>query len=241
VIFKRLKIRTSDRPNAATGPGEALAMEDQPLWDNLVRSLKDDFPNTQRQGCPQGEILHLLAIRELKLGDARQWLHHLGSCSACYNEFLALSHQAKRRFRMRALAIAAALLLACVALVTWNRNQGERDHGVRTAVLDLRNYSTLRTAESPGRPAEQPLVASRNATEIILYLPLGSIEDTYEVEVQDVETQRVILRSSGIALIKDHATVFQTKLNLPELPVGNYLFALRKTGTAWSKYRLVLH
>lgn len=181
-----------------------------------------------------------MAARELKLNDARQWLHHLGSCSACYNEFLALNRQAKKHFRVRVLAVAAALLLACVALITWNRSQPEKDHAIQTAVLDLRNYSTLRASESPGGSAEQPLVAPRSASKITLYLPLGSNEGTYEVEVQDGETQKVLLRSSGAALIKDHATVFQTELSLPELPVGKYLFALRKTGAAWSRYELVV-
>src|SRR5437899_9684989 len=119
-------------------------MEDQSLWQELVRSLKNDFPNAGRQGCPPPEVLHALAFRRLKLADGRHWLPHLASCSTCFNEFLALKHGARKRLRMRILAIAATLLLACAALFTWSRSQAERDRTVQAAVLDLRQYSTVR-------------------------------------------------------------------------------------------------
>lgn len=215
-------------------------MEDQPLWQKLVRSLKEDFPNAGRQGCPPSEVLHSLAFRRLKLTEAKPWLAHLGSCSACFNEFLVLKQEVRKRLRMKILAIAAALLLASVVLITWNRSHIERGSALQAAVLDLRKYSSLRDLANSSFSSERPLAAPGNAVAITLYLPLGSLEGKYELEIQSIDTQKTLLKNSGTALIKDHATILQTRLNLPDLPAGNYLLALRPQGMAWSQYRLVV-
>jgi hypothetical protein len=71
-----------------------LSKEEARIIDLLARGLSRDFPNPQRAGCPDSEVLRGIAFRELRLTEVQQWLDHLGSCSPCYQEFTVLRKEA---------------------------------------------------------------------------------------------------------------------------------------------------
>ena len=58
--------------------------EEKGLLDLLGRGLSREFPNPQRVGCPDSEVLRGIAFRKLRLADAEPCLEHLSSCSPCF-------------------------------------------------------------------------------------------------------------------------------------------------------------
>jgi hypothetical protein len=73
---------------------EELSNEEVQLLDLLARGLSREFPNPQRAGCPDSAVLRGIAFRELRLAEVHEWLDHLSSCSACYQEFTVLHKEA---------------------------------------------------------------------------------------------------------------------------------------------------
>ena len=54
-----------------------------------------DFPNPTRQGCPQDDVLRLLAEQPKQVEDSV--LDHITSCSPCYTTYSAFLHRMKAR------------------------------------------------------------------------------------------------------------------------------------------------
>src|SRR5215472_3489093 len=131
--------------------------DEKRILDVLGRGLLKDFPNPERIGCPDTDVLKRIASHEMPLSDAEKWLDHLGSCSPCYADFKRLQKANESRRRQMVLALAAGILLAVAVtgwLHRWNPNLT-----AQTAVLDLRDRSISRGAEA--NPAEPPLEISR--------------------------------------------------------------------------------
>ena len=117
----------------------------------------------------------------MPLSEAEKWLDHLGSCSPCYADFRRFAEAHAWRRRRTLLAVAAGILLA-VAVTGWAMlNKRIENLVTQTAVLDLRDRSPARGAEV--NPAEPPLEIARSTSHLKLYLPLGSNEGDYEIEI----------------------------------------------------------
>ncbi len=68
--------------------------EDQ--WNRLQRKyqkgVQDSYPNPERRGCPETEVLRNLAVRSARLEDIdedQEW-KHVVHCASCYQEYLEL-------------------------------------------------------------------------------------------------------------------------------------------------------
>ena len=57
------------------------------------KHLAEDFPNPTRQGCPQDDVLRLLAEQPTKVDDSV--LDHITLCSPCYMTYSAFLQQIK--------------------------------------------------------------------------------------------------------------------------------------------------
>ena len=90
--------------------------------------LQGEFPNPDRSGCPDKEILRAIAARKLSLEQVVEWVDHVGFCSPCYVEYDALRRQVVNRRWMRFGAIAAGIAIV-VALGIWAWFGGWRQHG----------------------------------------------------------------------------------------------------------------
>ena len=108
---------------------------------------------------------------------------------------------------------------------------------VQTAVLDLRSRSIPRGTEP--NPGEQPLEVSRGVRHLNVYLPLGSAEGPYEVRIATT-TGRAVFTTEGVASLKDGVTSIQAAVDLSSTSSGQYVFQVRRPGSEWNSYPLML-
>jgi len=63
------------------------------------KHLAEDFPNPTRQGCPQDDVLRLLAEQPTKVEDSV--LDHITLCSPCYTTYSRFLQQMKAKHSNR--------------------------------------------------------------------------------------------------------------------------------------------
>jgi hypothetical protein len=215
---------------------EELNTDEQRVLDLLTQGLSREFPNPQRVGCPDSSVLTGIAFRKLRLAEVEPWLEHLGSCSPCFQEFTELRKQATtRRRRTQAWLAVAAVLMFAVAGWLWMRTQ----HSVQpteTAVLDLREFSAGR-GQNPTQTDQRPLEIQRSAKHLILALPIGSKEGTYDIAILS-ESGAQILGTTGTAQLQDHIVSLRADVDVGGVPPGLYFLALRQPGLEWTRYPL---
>ena len=204
----------------------------------MGRGLLKEFPNPNRTGCPGSDVLKKIASHEMPLSEAEKWFDHLGSCSPCYSDFSQLRKAYELRKKRTLLAVAATILIAA-GIGGWALLQKHNEALVaETVVLDLRNRSVARGAEPNVR--EQPLTISNAATQWEIYLPLGSSDGPYDIRVATA-TGNVIFTAKGIASLKDGITSLHIAVNLSSISSGQYVFQVRRSGSEWNSYPLLLH
>jgi hypothetical protein len=59
------------------------------------KHLAEDFPNPTRQGCPQDDVLRLLAEQPTKVEESV--LDHITLCSPCYSTYSRFLQQLKAK------------------------------------------------------------------------------------------------------------------------------------------------
>jgi hypothetical protein len=211
--------------------------DEKRILDALGRGLRKEFPNPERVGCPGSDVLKKIASHEMPLPEAEKWLDHLTSCSPCYADFSQFQAADQRRHTRTLLAIAASILIV-VCLAGWAFfHKTKESITFQTAVLDLRNRSLPRGSEPS--PAEPPLEVNRAATQWNIYLPLGSSEGPYEVRLATPSGES-ILNARVNAELNDHIISLHVAVNLSEVQPGRHLMQVRKTGSEWSFYPLLL-
>jgi len=213
---------------------EEFNREEKRVLDLLAQGLSREFPNPQRVGCPDASVLRGIAFRKLRLEEVDKWLDHLSSCSPCYQEFTELRNEAaSQRRRMRAWIAVAAVLVFAVAGWLWVRIH----HSVQppeTAVLDLRELSVAR-GQNPSQTNQYPLEISRSAKHLILDLPIGSKEGSYDVALLS-ESGNQIQSASGTAQLQNHVVTLRADIDVSSVQPGLYLLALRQPGLEWTRY-----
>ena len=212
--------------------------DERRILDVLGRGLLKEFPNPERTGCPGSDVLKKIASREMPLPQADKWLDHLGSCSPCYRDFLQFQAANRARRKRTLLAIAASILIVA-SLVGWVlvRQQKQQPLVAQTAVLDLRNRSVPRGTEPD--PDEPPLELNRAATSWNIYLPLGSSEGFYDVQLV-TSSGRSLLAVSNTARVENGITSLQVVADLSSATPGRYTLQIRRSGLEWSTYVLAI-
>ena len=205
--------------------------------DVLGRGLLKEFPNSERSGCPDSDVLKRIAHKTMPLTEAEKWLDHLGSCSPCYKDFSELRKVREVQRRRTLLAIAASILVAVgIAGRVLIRRHNE-PLVAPTAVVDLRNSSVSRSPEL--NPEEKPLELRRGFSQLNIYLPLGSPEGVCEVRIVTASGDS-LLNTGGTARLKDGITSLLVR-GKPTLPRhGQCTLQIRKPPAEWSSYPLVL-
>ena len=206
------------------------------MLEILRQGLATEFPNPERIGCPGNALLKGIAQGKVSLTEAEPWLDHLGSCSPCFQEFKEFRRQsAIRRRRVLAWVATAALVLFAVGGWQWVRARRSLE-ATDTAVLDLRERSAAR-GQSQSQASQEPLEISRKTKHLILDLPIGSKEGTYDVSLFS-ETGDQILGATGMAQLHDHTTDLRVDFDLRGIRAGPYSLALRQPGLEWSQYSI---
>lgn len=173
----------------------------------------------------------------MPLSEADKWLDHLGSCSPCYADFKRFQETHEWRRRRMLLAVAAGVLVG-LSVTGWALLHKRSDNlTAQTAVLDLRERSHARGIET--NPNEQPLELSLKVSELIILLPLGSSEGTYDVRVATLSDKTVFV-VGGNATLEDQVTSLKIALRLSSLSRGKYLLQIRRRESEWTTYPLIL-
>jgi hypothetical protein len=72
-----------------------------------------DFPNPERTGCPDPDVLDGMSRRRVEMTQSQ--LHHITHCSPCLQTFLSVREEIRKRRAVRlkiAAAVGAAIAIA---------------------------------------------------------------------------------------------------------------------------------
>lgn len=213
---------------------EEFSIEEQRILDLLDRGLSQDFPNPGRVGCPGPSLLRGIAQHKVPLSQADRWLNHLSSCSPCFQDFRMHHAEAvvgKRRVFQMALATAALVLIIIGGLLlVRSRAPLER----ATVTIDLRQHAIAR-GENQADTGQPPLELSRRTRHLVLDLPIGSKEGSYEVGLLGGGGEE-IRSTRGVAQLENHLVILSADIDLAGVSPGSYLLGVRQPGLEWSRY-----
>jgi hypothetical protein len=213
---------------------EEFNAEEKRMLDLLSKGLSQEFPNPQRVGCPDSAMLKSIALHKIPLADADPWLDHFSSCSPCFQEFTRFRKEAlHRRRRTQVWLAAAAVLLFAVVGWLWVRTRPSVQTSA-TVVLDLRERSLAR-GENPTDAKEVALEIPRTARHLVMDLPIGSKEGSYDLALLN-EAGDEVSRATGTATFEDHIVILRADIDIRNLSPGFYFLGLRQLGPEWSRY-----
>lgn len=198
--------------------------------------FSNSFPNPKREGCPSREVIEAIARGKGDPAQQRDFFVHMSRCSPCFNDFARFRRVAQRQRRLKAIGIAAIIIIICLA--SWfvvKTRRGASSH--YAAVFDLNSRLMFRGAGGGGAESKGPIVLRRGIADLTLYLPPGSRTGPYEVGVL-TESANVLITAPGAASVKGAHTALTARLDLTHLNSGNYLLGIRPPGVEWSYYPL---
>jgi hypothetical protein len=138
-----------------------------------------------------------------------------------------------RRRRVLTLVATAAVLLFALGGWLWVRVR----HSVQTAdtaVLDLRERSVAR-GQNSSDTSQAPLEIPRTTKHLVLDLPIGSNEGTYDVGLIG-GTSDELLHATGTAELRDHINRLQVDVDLSSIRSGDYSLGIRQPNLEWARY-----
>ena len=233
------------RPKAVT------PTQDDEIWGQLRQSLREQFPNPQRNGCPRIEVLKRLAQGGTSLNEAEEWLDHFSQCSPCFRDFEELQLREKNRRKVIWAFAATAAIALSSSLALWLIYNHEKAMNAKahvdstgsrvahvqqvrppTVSLHLEDVSTNRGADSESAASVPRL--PRGLISLFIYLPAGSEAGTYEIEILRQHTNSAALaKFEGIVQVENSAAVLRATPDLSGLEPGNYVLAFRPLGGWW--------
>jgi hypothetical protein len=240
VIFGKRHDSGSAVPHSKENLTDSLPNEERMFWEASRNLLDHDFPNPGRCGCPEPDVLQRIATGKMNLSEVKPWLAHLGSCSSCFKDVQEFQQRNQRPKRILPIiaALLAAILLLGLGLVAVIGVLREPSRQPQASILDLRIYPAIRSGEDENLRLRQPLLIQRHRQKIKVYLPLGSSEGTYEIQILSPTTHEMLITAFAEAHIIEHQTILPAELNLDSLHSGNYLLAVRREYADWAYYSL---
>jgi hypothetical protein len=103
-----------------------------------------------------------------------------------------------------------------------------------TVVLDLRERSLAR-GENPTDAKEVALEIPRTARHLIMDLPIGSKEGSYELALLN-EAGDEVLRATGTATLENQIVILRADIDIGNVSAGLYFLGVRQPGLEWSRY-----
>jgi hypothetical protein len=244
--------------------------EDGRFLELLDRELAEEFPNPNRSGCPDPELLQRLARHQVPIPEIDPWIDHLGSCSECFADFnrLKLARWGSRRQRFILYGAAACILLASAGLLWRQLSRGREistpvagtaatnppvvsgDRGGRQDVAStgadrkpfevMLNLTRSTTRGEKSTSGSQMIRVPARLLECRMTLPLGSSDGLYYVQVQRAVQSEVLKTGQGNATIQDGDVRLDVKLDLSNMPAGGYLLSYRHARESWHRVPIVI-
>lgn len=103
-----------------------------------------------------------------------------------------------------------------------------------TATLDLRERAVAR-GENPAETNQTPLELSREARHLVLDLPIGGKEGSYEVGLLGGSGEE-IRRATGIAQLQNGTVILKADIDFADVSPGLYFLGVRQAGLDWTRY-----
>jgi len=220
-------------------PDDKLSRSEERRFLELGRRVfAEHSPNPTRTGCPPQDTLRAMAFRYKRLAAADLPLQHLTICSHCFQDYTRFRRQAINQMVFKsALAAAIAIVVIGAAVLAgvgrgWFQRPAEP---LIAATLDLRLLSPTRGAG----PAEGPVpTLPRGRLQVRVQLPVGSEDGAYVVAIS--QSGRVRQSAQGVASNQAGVTAMTVQVDSRSLSPGQYIFGVRRVGSAWQEYPLRL-
>jgi hypothetical protein len=199
-----------------------MAKDDEQL-DFFQKIFLEAHPNPERKGCPGPEALKTMA-RQTRPGSHPNE-GHLGECSPCFAEYLALRQERKRLLRLRILSAAVAASLLVVSFLGFYflmlRARPVTDIAEIVRTVDLSEKGTLRGAGGSNILEAVSLPAA--LVRVIVILPKMSGPGAYVISVsRDQNSQDMLSHGNGLAQGDDKRRVVSVLLDLRKTKAGSY-------------------
>ncbi|HWB84463.1 MAG TPA: hypothetical protein VG675_10010 [Bryobacteraceae bacterium] len=220
--------------------------DERRLLKIATESLRSNFPNPERHGCPGSDALLAIARRQLEFPETDDIVDHIATCSPCFLEYSA--H--RRRYRLRLVGGTAFCCVAVLLLTVFfwrfstpprprNETIARQSPTAIKAVLDFRNRTVERSERgpSPNEPAAPHLKRAR--LDLSIKLPVGVEDGLYAVQFRDQRGQSVV-DTTGKAAWDGAAETMTTAVDLGNLAPGKYILAIRSATSDWRVYPVVL-
>jgi hypothetical protein len=193
-----------------------------------ARIFRTDFPNAERAGCPPRQTLEAVVRKATSNIESRNVVDHLTCCSPCFAEYERLIRRGVHGLRIPEPTVVQKEPLPRQAVP----NEFEM------AVLDLRNQSPVRGDQQPAPSKDSASLPTRRL-ELTVYLPIGSEEGGYEMQILR-EAGTPLVTQKGTAALEDHNVVLRIRADLTGLDSGRYLLRLRRASYSWRYYPVAL-
>jgi len=242
--------------------------DDRQFSQLLNRELAEGFPNPDRIGCPDSELLQRLARHQVPITEIDPWIDHLGSCSECFGNFnrLKVAFRARRRQRFILYGALACIVLASAG-VLWKQLSRGREistpgmAATKPAVVpgDRSGRQDVASTDADRKPFEVMLNLTRSTTrgeksandsqmirvparllECRMTLPLGSSDGLYYVQVQRAVQSEALKTAQGNVTINDGDVRLDVELDLSNMAAGRYLLSYRHAGESWHLVPIVI-
>jgi hypothetical protein len=214
-------------------PLRRYRVAEQELMEALSSVTRKDGPVHKLGDCPTVADLRRFATGKCNQAERDEILAHLGACDRC----MTLLRQMRERgilIRRASLVLAVAAVLA---VAVWARLDRSSSISNAVATVDLRLASPTRGIENNN--GANAVTAPRKAGRLRIILPIGG-EGKYECQILHTGQSVPLLRSSGEALLENHDVVLNLPVKLAILTPGRYSLALRREGSEWVYYPLIL-
>lgn len=223
--------------------------QERTLLKATETTLRSDFQIPERTGCPDSTALSLLARRRSTLAESADLVDHIGTCSPCFAEYSQYRAAHERRvwaFSTLGCAAAAILLYVGSSLVFsgWSGPPSSKEvarspEQPRELVLDLRHKGVTRGATPEPQENDAAPRLPRGRLALSIYLPIGSEEGTYEVALFSPAGEPVS-GAGGEARLENFIVILPVDLDLANLSRGSYELGIRRVGTLWNTYSVLL-
>lgn len=208
---------------------------EQELIEALSSVTRKDGPGQKLGDCPTAADLRRFASGQFNQAQRDQMLAHLGACDRCIT---VLRQMRERGILIRRASLVLAIAVAVVlAVAVWARLDRSSSVSNAVATVDLRLASPTRGIENNNGAAA--VTTRRKAGRLRIILPIGS-EGKYECQILRTGQSVPLLRSSGEALSENHDVVLNLSVELGKLMPGRYSLALRREGSEWVYYPLIV-
>ncbi|MCI0724784.1 MAG: hypothetical protein L0338_38345 [Acidobacteria bacterium] len=215
-------------------------LDDASLLQLAKTALMDAYPNSERIGCPSRELRAALAAEKLDLRNHWDVLDHIGFCSPCFVEQLALRRSLLRRNFVRRAICVSVLLLCAVGYFGYRALYPSPAPQQFAATFNLQDRPVFR-GQRQAATQFSPFVLPRGIVHLTITLPLGSEPGAYELRLlPDGQSNPVFTATAQAILQAGGSTVLTVDLDSTKLRAGQYALGIRKGDAPWSYSPLVV-